>query len=81
MDTKNKIILEAANSLLARKPIRGLKREGARTEALGRAYDASLALLEALDAEDITLAEVNQLIEEKKNTVSDLKSLGIDWPL
>tara|TARA_B100000700_G_scaffold327160_1_gene440868 strand:+ start:5190 stop:5435 length:246 start_codon:yes stop_codon:yes gene_type:complete len=81
MKTHDKIIIGAASSLLERKEYAGLKREGKRTETLGRAYDASLALLEALDSEETTLSEVKDLVNEKKVAVLELKKVGIDWPL
>ena len=81
MNSHNKIMISAAKSLLSRKPLKSLKREGKRTEALGAAYDASFDLISALDREDITLKEIKDIVKRKADATNELKKLGIDWLL
>ena len=81
MNSHNKIMISAAKSLLSRKPLKSLKREGQRTQALGAAYDASLDLISALDREDITLEEIKDLVKRKTDATNELKKIGIDWLL
>jgi hypothetical protein len=81
MNTYDKIMVEAAKSLLERKPLIMLKREGKKSFAFGTAFDATLALLEALDDDSSDIVEIKQLVTRKKEAIDNLKKHGIHWSL
>jgi hypothetical protein len=81
MNTHDKIILETAKSLLERKPLTSLKREGKKSLAFADAYDTTLALLEALDDNNTSVSEIKRLASRKKEAIDSLKKHGILWPL
>lgn len=81
MNTHDKIMVEAAKSLLERKPLITLKREGKKSSAFGNAFDATLTLLEALDDDSSNIVEIKKLVARKKEAIDELKKHGIHWLL
>ncbi len=82
MNNFDKIILVSAKSLLEGKQLENLVREGAKTHALGEAFDASSALYAYLLESGAKLEKVQTLIERKKLAADKFKRVtGLDWRL
>mgnify|MGYP001244051910 CR=1 FL=1 len=82
MNNFDKITLVSAKSLLERKDLEGLVREGEKTELLGEVFDATQELYNYLLEKDATLGRAQELIE-RKNSASDKfrKATGLTWRL
>ena len=82
MNSFDKITLVSAKSLLERKSLESLVREGEKTEALGEVFDATQNLYNYLLEKDATLKNAQVLIEKKKAAADKFKKLtGQSWRL
>ena len=82
MNNFDKITLVSAKSLLEKKSLENLVREGAKTEALGEVFDATQELYNYLLEKDATLEHAQALIEKKKSAADKFKKLtGQSWRL
>ena len=82
MNNFDKITLMSAKSLLEKKTLGNLVREGEKTEALGEVLDASRNLYDYLLENNANLKTVQQLIERKKESAEKFKkATGLTWRL
>jgi hypothetical protein len=82
MKTFDKITLVSAKSLLEKKPLNNLVREGEKTNSLGAVFDASRELYDYLLEDNAKLNKAQNLIEKKKAAVVNFEqATGLVWRL
>jgi hypothetical protein len=82
MNIFDKITLISAKSLLEKKELSSLVREGEKTSALGEVFDASRDLYDYLLEDSAKLKKVQLLIERKKRAVIAFEqNTGLAWRL